>query len=364
MRLNHCASRLQPNQDKQSFLSQFVFTVCIVLTGCSTIPEATLPSGKTNDSRTYRGYENPCTGGAKSEDEKVDQAQEMLFSLSCEAALWLDGLGGSQGDIDAAKRTHGYVESSIEYSEFDGFSSDAKMRVETELPVLQNRLRAFIGRESSDSYTRQRSESFALKSQFQRNVKGGSWLAGLGYSIPGLERFDTKISAGISGIPKSKLYVNSRSRLTVISTKNQLLHLSIKPFWTNRSGFGFTASEDFSLVLTDGILLRLLQVNTISERTRGLDWYAGLILYQQLDSQRGLAWQIFSNGQTDEAVPLFNYGAQVTYRTPVIKNKLNGEFRIGVGFPKVDPDEQRRSSGNVSINFILPFGRASKDVNN
>jgi len=322
-------------------------------------PKATEISAEPTDDQ--HSNKNPCDDQQPTEESSVEKAQYELFSLSCEAALWLDGIGSNRGSVTAAKRTNGYVETSVEYSEFDGFSSDTKMRVDTELPILQRRLRAFVGRERNDNSTRKRSESFALQSQFENNAQSGSWLVGLGYSVPGLERFKTDVSVGVSGLPDVEVYVNSQSRFTALSTDEQLMHLSFKPFWTNQSGFGLTFDEDFSLVVKEGLLLRFLQINTISERTGGLDWYVGTILYQKLSYERGLAWQLFARGQTDEPEPLTNYGVQVAFRTPIIKNRLNSELRLGVGFPRVDPDVERKSSGNISINFILPFGRAEKE---
>ncbi|MCB1755823.1 MAG: hypothetical protein KDJ38_09890, partial [Gammaproteobacteria bacterium] len=287
----------------------------------------------------------------------VDETRDYLYKMTCQAALWLDGTVGYRADRQAAKKTHGNLTTSFEYSEFNGFDSGTSLRIYTELPSAGNRLNAFIGfQPNNEDETRNRSDTFALRSQFSQGADDGEWLAGLGYKIPQLDRFDTDIRVGLTGLSQPKLYVNSRSRINLYADEENILAFQFKPFWTNRDGFGLTGKLDFSRVLKQGLLLRLSEVGTVSQKTEGLDWYSGIILYQRLTDETGFAWQLFVRGETDEPVPLYEYGGQVAFRTPILKGKLLSELRFGYSFPKTDPEKDREGSASAGLSLTLPFG--------
>ncbi len=306
--------------------------------------------------RRWSRRSNPCVPRNTDQESRIDETQAYLYEMTCKAAMWLDGTVGYRADVKAAKKTHGYLATSFKYSEFGGFDSGTTFRVYTELPSAGNRLNAFIGYQPNNDEDRNRSETFALRSQFSSGADDGKWLAGLGYKIPKLDRFNTDIKIGLSGVSKPKLYINSSSRFNVYADQENVLYFRIKPFWTNRDGFGITSKVDFSRIVKRGLLLRLSHVGTVSQKTRGWGWHNGITLYQKLNEEMGLAWQLFIRGETDEPVPLYEYGAQVAFRTPVMKGKLLTELRMGYSFPQTDPDKDRNGSALVGVKVTLPFG--------
>lgn len=291
------------------------------------------------------------------EQPLVDDASELLQETSCRAAVWLDGLFGDRSDAAAARRTHGYIETSVAYSQFEGFNSRTRLRVRFELPNLKERLSAFVGREDEDDFVRDRSEGFALRSQFPRIDDRDEWLAGLGYALPSTERLQTDFKVGAASLSNPRVFVQGRFHYNLYSDRNDLVYIRATPFWRTRDGLGVTVGLDYSRVLAESLLVRLTNTGTSSSSTEGVNWLSALILYQNLREQRALAYELFVRGESKAPEPLYEYGGRVIYRHPLVPKKLYGEFILGYSWPRTDPLLPRDGSYEVGFGLELPFGQ-------
>ena len=287
----------------------------------------------------------------------VDDTQALLAETSCRAALWIDGLFGDRDDLDAAKRTHGYLETSVRHSEFDGTDLRTRLRVKFELPNVKERLSAFVGREDEEDFVRGRSEGFALRSQFPRVDDEEEWLAGLGYSLPDSKRLRANVRVGAASLSKPRVFVQGRLHYTLYSDPDDVVYARATPFWNSRIGFGLTTGLDYSHVLTPTLLARWTGVGTVSEKTEGFNWLSAVILYQNLREQRAIAYEGFVRGETRAPEPLYEFGARAIYRHPLVTDRLYGEFIVGYSFPRTDPDAAREGSYEVGFGLELPFGQ-------
>ncbi len=300
---------------------------------------------------------HPCILETGEDEALVDDTQTLLEETGCRAALWLDGLFGGDPQIHSARRTRGYVETSVSYSEFEGFDTRTRLRVSFDLPNLKERVSAFFGREDQDDFIRDRSEAFGLRSQFPRIDDREAWLAGLGYGLPSSDRMQTDIKVGAASLTSPRVFVRGRLHYNAYADQTNLVYLRISPFWQTRDGVGVTLGLDYNHVLTPKLLLRITEVGTISGSTDGIDWLSAVILYQNLRKERAIAWQVFARGQTDNPEPLFEYGGRGIYRHPLIPQKLYGEFILGYSWPQDDPAVRRRGSYEIGFGLELPFGR-------
>lgn len=308
------------------------------------------------EERNERKRLDPCQRPDLDEVPVIDDTREFLEEELCGAALWIDGLFGERGNEEAARRTHGFVELSNYYSEFEGYDSRARMRVQVDLPTMENRLSAFIGRENDDDFVRGRSEAFELRSQFPTLDDENEWLAGLGYSLPGRKRLETNFRVGVRGLAHPKVFVQSRLRYNVYADNDDIAYVSTTPFWNNHDGYGITQSFDYSHVITRSRLLRWYSVGTVSQESRGLNWRNSLIHYQNLLHKRGLAYEAFVRGETDEPEPLYEYGGRVLFRHPFLKRRLYAEWALGYSWPRTDPAAERQGAANVGLGLEMPFG--------
>ncbi len=299
---------------------------------------------------------DPCRKEDRAEIPIIDDTRILLEEKTCSAALWLDGLFSDQGDVEAAKRTHGFIELQNNYSQFDGFNSRGRMHVEVDLPTMENRLSAFIGRENDQDFVRGRTENSEMRTTFPGLDDQNEWLAGLGYSLPGSKKLQLQFRVGARGLSPPMAFTQARLRYTLLSTDNDIVYVRTTPFWNTRDGFGVTQNFDYSHVISRRHLLRWFTVGTVSERTEGLNWRNSLILYHNLKNRRGLAYEAFIRGETDEPVPLYEYGGRTLFRHPILKRKLFLEWAAGYSWPRNDPEKKREGSANAGLSIELPFG--------
>ncbi|MGQ0528776.1 MAG: hypothetical protein ACT4PG_02975, partial [Panacagrimonas sp.] len=287
--------------------------------------------------------------------EMIDDAARMLHETLCGASLWFDGLFGER-NLDAARSAHGRLELSTTYSEYYGFKERVRLNVRVDLPNLKNRLSAFVGRDDEDEFVRDRSEGFALRSQFPSIDDRDEWLAGLGYSLPGNDRLKSDFRVGVRDLRETRAFVQYRVRYNAYSDQRNLLHFRLTPFYNTRDGFGITPGFDYSYVITNTRLLRWSNIGTLSDNTEGLDWRSALILYQSVGEGRGAAVEGFIRGATTDDVSVREYGGRLIYRHPLAQQRLFLELVSGYSWPREEIFEEREGSFLVAAGLELPFG--------
>jgi hypothetical protein len=300
---------------------------------------------------------DPCRDWAPAEEEMIDGTKRRLHETLCGASLWFDGLFGERDNISAARGARGRLETSLTYSQYYGWETRTRLNVQVDLPNLEKRVSAFIGRDDDEGFVRDRAEGFALRSQFPELDDREKWLAGLGYNFPGSKRFRSDVRAGVRGLSHPRAFVQSRLRYNIYSDDRNIVHARLTPFWNTADGFGITPGLDYSRVLSQTRVFRWGNVGTISEKTGGFDWRSAFILYQGLEGGRGLAFETFIRGTTDEAVNLREYGGRVIFRQPLARKRLFLELISGYSWPRQKKDEVRNGSYLVGAGLELPFGQ-------
>lgn len=299
-----------------------------------------------------------CRSKAQGDEMILDEAQRRVHQTVCGAALWFDGLFGEKGDVVAARSTYGRIELSHEFSEFYGNKTRLRFHARVQLPQLERRLSAFVGRDDEDDFVRDRSEGQALRSRTRRPTDQDSFLAGLGFAGITTERFQSDFKIGVRNPRLPKVFVQNRFSFLPYSTAHSRVYLRTTPFWNNRDGFGITQGLDADRVLGEDFLVRWSNVGTRTEETEGLDWRSALILYQNLKGESALAYELFVRGLTGAPEPTAEYGARTLYRQPLFRGRLYGEVILGYSWPREDPTLPRDGAVLAGIGLEMPFGRA------
>ncbi len=288
--------------------------------------------------------------------EAVDWAREQIEETVCGASLWFDGLFGDDRNLEAARGAYGRLETSYEYSEFYGGKERIRFRLRVDLPNLENRASVFIGRDNDDNVVRDRSEGFALRSEFPQIDDRDQFFAGFGYGLPSSRKFRSDVKLGVRSLSSPRAFVQWRAEYLAYVDDVSLLQFRLTPFYSTRDGLGVTPGVDFSRVLTPRLLLRWSNVGTHSDRTLGFDWRSAAVLYQGFGWQRGLAYEAFIRGVTETEVKLREYGARLVYRQPIVGGRLYLQPLVGYSWPK-EPGTQRDGAYLVGVGLELPFGK-------
>ena len=300
---------------------------------------------------------DPCDWD-RGDENLVESTQRRLTEITCAAALWFDGLFGEQQQIASARMTSGRIELAALQSEFEGFDFRTRVHVRMKFPNLEQRLEAFVGRDESDDFLRDRNEGLALRSQFSDVIDEEDWVAGLGYSLPGTYRYRTDFRVGGRGSREPEGFLQGRGRANLEIGTKAVLRLRETIFWTNRDGFGSTTSIDLDRVLGRTAIARLGSIGTWSESTDGLDWRSAFVIYQNLIKRRAIAYEAFVRGETSAEVPLREYGARAILRLPLTRTRwLFGELVVGYSWPREEVYQKREGSATVGVGVELLFGR-------
>src|SRR3546814_9761751 len=103
------------------------------------------------------------------------------------------------------------------------------------LPNLNRHLSAFIGRDDNDDFIQDRFDNSTLRNNFPNVDDHEKVFAGLGYSLPGSERFDTDFRIGVHGLAPPEAFVQGRVRYNVYADDNDLINVDRKSTRLNSS---------------------------------------------------------------------------------------------------------------------------------
>lgn len=283
-----------------------------------------------------------------------DRGTQAVEDTLCSAARWLDGLFGD-GDSSNGRATQGRVELSAYRSEFYGTDVRVRLNARVRLPEIEKRLSAFVGRENDEDYARDRAEGFGLRSVFALD-EPVDWFTGLAYGTRLAENVSSDTRVGVRGVSAPQLFVQERVNIRLYADEVHLAQWRVTPFWNSDDRFGLTNSVDLSRVLAPSLLIRWGNAGTVSQETRGLDWRSALVLYQSLEAQRALGYQVFVRGQTDEPEPLREYGGFLLYRQPLARERVWVLLQAGYSWPRTDPALPRRGAVGGGLGLEIPLG--------
>lgn len=291
-------------------------------------------------------------------EQAIDTARRRVEEMVCSASMWFDGLFGDRYYLHESRRVYGSIELSENYSQFYGNKVRLRFDARVDLPNLNKRLSAFIGRDDEDDFISDRFDNTTLRHNFPQVRDHDRIFAGLGYTLPSNRLLQTSFRVGVRGLASPEAFVQGRLRYLPYADDRNLLQMRATPFWTTSDHLGITLGVDYSHVLAESYLARWSNVGTLSQSTEGVDWRSTWTLYQALRSLKsGLAYELFVRGETGDDVPLHEYGVQTTLRHPLLNERLYVEWVLGYSFPREDVDDDRRGSVLLGAGVQMPFGR-------
>jgi hypothetical protein len=288
----------------------------------------------------------------------IEESRRLLVLTLCAATLWFDGLFGGEADVENARSVSGRLEMSALYTHFEGDDYRARLRLNYDLPTLENRLRVFLGREEEERFVADRQEGLAVRSSVFGLANDDEWLAGLGYRLPG--KFKNKVDLRFGGRVKSapEAFTQVRARQNAFLGDRDVWRFRQTAFYENRDGFGLTASADWDRVLRQDLVLHWGSVGTWAEDTEGVAWRSAVIAYHNLGRWRNaaIAGELFVRGESDADVQLREYGPRLIFRQPLGRPYLFGEVIVGYTWPREELWQRREGSGMLGFGLELLFG--------
>jgi hypothetical protein len=299
-----------------------------------------------------------CHRRKKGEQEVLDQASATLQETVCGASLWFDGLFGER-DVAAARTAHGSLEISTANSEFEGEETRIRFDARVQLPALERRLSAFIGRDNEEDVSQDRREGLGLRSQADELNQVEDWFAGLGYRLEDRFGVRSEFRVGVRGVRHPVMFMQLRNSYTAYEDDDDRVTLRLTPFVNHLDGAGVTTGADYDHALSKTRLVRWNAIATDTEESPGVLWRTAALLYQSLAGYRAVALEAFERGATGAPESLLEYGVRTIYREPFFERRLFAELVVGYSWPRVDPALDREGSAGFTFGLELPFGKGS-----
>ena len=296
----------------------------------------------------------------KQEEEKQDffsRIRTQIYRSVSSSARWFDSFFGETQSYQELDRSYGKIETHLFWDEEDGFEPWIRFYAKLFLPALENRWNLFLGRTNQQEFLEESTESLERVSRQARSLTDEEdWLLGLGFHPIRTQRRRFDVQAGLNMKVMPEPFVKIRYRSNVFLREKTLFRFRGTPFWEQEDGFGASTKIDFDHLLGECFLLRWANHGKFSETSEGLEWWIGLILYQNLTKQRAISYESWIRGATDAPITPKDYGAQVIYRQNLEGDWLYGELRGDVSWPKNEPEEVRKTVWGCGLGLELHFG--------
>jgi hypothetical protein len=301
---------------------------------------------------------DPCRDEAPEGAEGLDAMRAGLQRSVCGTARFVDRLfGGEHEYAESEDESNGRASVTLGWNEQDEFDVDTRFRASVNLPALNERLNATIGRAERDEYVADERTAGPVIGDFSDDEQA-EWFAGLGYRVrrDRDSRFD--LGAGVKLESPLNPYANARYRHYIHLNPDLLLTLRTTAFVENAEGFGVTQAFDFDRVLSPDYLLRFGNSVRLSEETEGVRWRTRVALYQAIDYKRAMRYEVKVRGETDGTQPDL-YGLGVTHRRSIHRDWLFIEFGAELFWADGPlPSDRCDACVGASIGFEVLFGEA------
>lgn len=304
-----------------------------------------------------------CGGESPPEAERIDKMRAGLERGVCSTARFVDRLFGRENQYSEYEDdSNGRASVTLGWDEQDGLGVDTRFRASVNLPQINERFNATIGRARRDEYIADETGAFnPAVSQFSDDDPA-EWFAGVGYRAHRTRdsRFD--LGAGVKLQLPLNPYANARYRHYIYGSGGALMTLRTTAFAENSEGFGITQSFDVDKVLSDQLLLRISNSLRLSEETAGVRWRVRPALYQLIDYKRAMRYQAYVRGQTDGEQPDL-YGVAITHRRSALRDWLFLEFGATLFWAEGPaPGDRCRACIGAAIGFEILFGDAYDQI--
>ena len=267
-----------------------------------------------------------CRDEPAPDAQGIDTVRAGIQRGVCSTARLVDRIFGRENQYSEYEdESSGRAGVTLGWDEQDGFEVDTRFRASVNLPQINERFNATIGRATSDEYLADEIGVFNPAVGAFSDDDPAEWFAGVGYRAHrGRDsRFD--LGAGVKLETPLNPYANARYRRYIYGASGTLLTLRTTLFVENDEGFGITQAFDVDKTLNSTYLLRFSNSLRMSEETDGVRWRVRPALYQAIDYRRAMRYEAFVRGETDGTQPDL-YGVGITHRRSAWRDWLFLEF--------------------------------------
>lgn len=322
-------------------------------------PCAVRAAGAQPEPQPQTELDDGCEGEVPADTRGIDAVRAGLHRGVCSTARYVDRLFGRENQYSEYEdHTNGRASVTLGWDEHDEFAVDTRFRVSVNLPQINERFSATLGRASSDEFLADETGVFNPAVGAFSDDSPAEWFAGVGYRAHRGRNSRFDLGAGLELESPLNPYANARFRYYIYRTSGVLLTMRTTFFVENDEGFGVTQALDVDKVLNHAYLLRVSNSLRVSEDTEGARWRVRPALYHAIDYRRAMRYEAFVRGETDGTEPDL-YGVAVTHRRSAWRDWLFFEFGAELFWADGPlPADRCSACVGAAIGFEILFGDA------
>jgi len=279
------------------------------------------------DKTSIQGEDIPFVDDSK--EEGLDALQEKGSALVVGAAEWIDSFFNDPRYVAEENRTRAKVKLGGGYSKHYDIETYASIDFKVNLPKLENRANVFL-RLNDDS-------DFDVDSSPISNTEGGSkndreqLTAGVQYFLKMGERYNISVDTGLS---LNYVYGGLRFRhLHNLSSNGWTGRFTDRIRWYSDDGWENKASYDIEKFFGERFLSRTIFTVLLSEETEGVPFSAVTRLFQVIDIDSALSYDVSAFFDTEPELELTDFQLKLRYRQRFYRDWLVLELNPLVTFP-------------------------------
>ena len=297
----------------------------------------------------------PCSIVELDPEDRADILRSKVYRTACGSAVWFDAFFRDDRVISETAGTHGWVQLGGSYRSVEQLEPYTKARVKVVLPATEQRFNVFLGKDDPDALLMDVDDHSRQEEQAYQRDEEDEWLLGLGYTPVNSRMSNVSFGGGVSLTWPPDPYLRAQYRYNWEVTDVFLVRLQQTGFWKNSEGVGTTSRVDLERPLGTRVLIRWHNRGTVSKYRYGLDWASGITVFQNVGGPQAMAYKVFAEGLTGLPYNVGNYGLTVIYRRRTGRQWLWLELLTGVSWPRLAPEEDRRTNPGIGVILEVRF---------
>lgn len=278
----------------------------------------------------------------------LDHGQLYIANSSDEMAEWLDHFFGVRSsDLESADSTLRLIIDN-DWEEYEGVSTDVRLRGKVHLPRIDERLSLVITDEDDD----ERALEDELPSDEEREK---STNIGLQYKARDEDRSRLDYKVGLSS--KVKFKANARYRYKWPWGDKLVNRFSENLYFIDQEGFGSKTKLENDWLFNDKKLLRLSNNIKFAEDIDGVEWSSQLALNRRVNRHAALSQFIWASGETRPDYLTTAYGLGVRYRKNFYRKWLYYELEPAYAWKRSEVEDERKGVWLFKLRLEMVFER-------
>lgn len=283
--------------------------------------------------------------------ESIDSARTATRSAAVRLASGIDSWFGDKPFDAGGQVKDGEISMKFYSRQHQKTDYSLTFNARFSLPNLEEHTYLFTGRDSVDGVVADRPNVFAAKQRLlQPNAAADqTFFAGFGLGVS--DSLDARI--GLQG--GLKLFAQGRYRKEWLPTADDQVEFRQTVYLTQADGLGSSTVLSYQHQFFPTVVGRWLNEISMTESNPDVVWNGSFGVFKLMGEQRLLSVEVLLSAKQNAAPGLADYGLQMRWEQPVLRNKLMGEVVLGHFWPQSENGMGRSTAWAVGTGIKMKF---------